>query len=227
MKAMVLKAADEVAPENIPRPKARCAPSLHRVSSSDFYGSDTPSHMIPRAWRVAIQLRPEEQGEMDADPVVFPIGCEGVITNCKKQPDGTYKLSLFGVRRFRIRDEPARPAGVLYRNARIEPLTDAFPPSDRKRVAELREQVFDQMRELTSGSAAAGARTLVPELFEGVDDETFVNALAQSMQFEVSEKQGLVEADSVLERYRRLASMLRFQLAEMRTPQGQSSRSIH
>ena len=69
------------------------------------------------------------------------------------------------------------------------------------------------------GRGADGPQVLVfkPE----VPDEVFVNALSQSLALTSLERQSLLECDSVLERYRRLLSILEFRhLEHARGPAG-------
>ena len=67
------------------------------------------------------------------------------------------------------------------------------------------------------------------ELVEsGVDDETFVNFLAQNLDLDPLEKQALLEADSLATRARRLVDVLEFRLEELALdPGGQQRPSTH
>ncbi len=57
------------------------------------------------------------------------------------------------------------------------------------------------------------------ELLRGsVDDETFVNFLAQHLDVEPLERQAMLEAATLAERARRLADVLEFRLEELRLP---------
>ena len=57
------------------------------------------------------------------------------------------------------------------------------------------------------------------ELFDAYDDELFVNALAQSLNFATPEKQGLIECNDVGERLQQLHALLQFRLAAIRSGQ--------
>lgn len=174
-----------------------------------------------------VVVLPDHVDEMLGDPPVFPIGCEGRITRCGERPDGTFDMVLEGTRRFRITAEDDREGGRLYRSARIQPLDDPFPESDRRAVASQRRHVLDLVRQLLHRVMPESAEQLTPEVFKNIDDETFVNTLSQSLDFSAPEKQQLVEADAVHERCARLIALLRFRLAEVEggaTPQG---RTLH
>ena len=68
---------------------------------------------------------------------------------------------------------------------------------------------------------------LTPEMFREVDDVTFVNALSNAFALPTSEKQGLLEAASIPERYEQLISILAFHAALRSRPASSTSDSIH
>jgi Lon protease-like protein len=192
-----------------------------------FPGLKVPLHIFEPRYRQMMQdvlaadrligmavVRPEHQDEMPGDPPLYPIGCCGEISEFQQRPDGRYDLVLHGLWRFRIVSEDPREGERLYRIGRVEPLEDAFPDSLRERVARLRANVVENVAFLARQAAADGAR-FDPKLFEGVDDATFVNVLANAIAFPVEEKQALLEADGIPERYARLASALSFRRVEL------------
>src|SRR5262249_61194857 len=62
----------------------------------------------------------------------------------------------------------------------------------------------------------------------GVDDETFVNFLAQNLDLDQLEKQALLEAATLDARARRLVDVLEFRLEELRLdPGGRQARRHH
>jgi Lon protease-like protein len=161
-----------------------------------------------------VVVRAEHQDAMAGDPPVYPIGCCGEITEFQQRPDGRFDLVLHGIWRFRIVEEEARPADRLYRRALVQPLDDAFPEGERDRVARLRANVVENVAYLARRTEAEGSR-FDPSLFAGIDDATFVNVLANAIAFPVEEKQSLLEAESIPERYARLAGTLSFRRAEL------------
>ena len=60
-----------------------------------------------------------------------------------------------------------------------------------------------------------------------VDDASFVNSLCNALAFSPSEKQGLLEADSVLLRFERLEGLLSFRMAELQGPGPAGPQSLH
>jgi len=172
-----------------------------------------------------VTVRPEFAREMLGQPPVFPIGCEGEIERVEELADGRFNLVLRGTQRFRIVAETEPEDDRIYRIARVRMLEDVLPDSELGRVGALREETFAMMRELVSIVAPRRADLFDREAFDKVDHATFVNAIAQSMDFVPSEKQGLLEADEVCERYERLAGLMRFRLAELGS--GTGSGSMH
>ena len=68
---------------------------------------------------------------------------------------------------------------------------------------------------------------LSSESLASVEDETLINALAQALEFAVSEKQGLLQLDSVRERYEGLSALLKFRLAELQAQGTTPSGRVH
>jgi Lon protease-like protein len=159
-------------------------------------------------------VRPEHQDEMPGDPPLLPVGCCGEIAEFQRRPDGRSDVVLHGVWRFRILEEEPRTPARLYRVARVQPLEDPLPESERDRIARLRASAVENVAFLARQSGVEGAR-FDASMFAGIDDATFVNVLANAIAFPVEEKQALLEADSIPERYARLASALSFRRAEL------------
>ena len=171
-------------------------------------------------------VRPEHQSEMIGDPPLFPVGCCGEVTEFQRRPDGRYDLVLMGVWRFRILEEEPRPPERLYRVALVQPLDDPFPDAERDRVARLRAHIVESVAYLARRAESEGAR-FDPSLFSSIDDATFVNVLANALAFPLEEKQALLEAENVPERYARLAGALSFRRAEAETSSEGGRGSLH
>ena len=162
-----------------------------------------------------VVVRPEHVDEMPGDPPIYPIGCAGVITESQRLPDGRYNLVLLGEHRVQIVAEEPRSDSRLYRVAQVVRLTESYPETDRTRVARLRAAIVADVGMLVRHAQPDRSHAFDPELFAGVDDETFVNAVANAFAFPAEEKQALLEAENVPERYARLASALSFQRLEL------------
>lgn len=174
-----------------------------------------------------VVVRPEFADEMVGDPAVFPIGCAGTITESQRLPTGQYNIVLRGDQRFRILEEESRTDPQLYRVARVELLEDAYEPSDHERVERLRASIIENVGVLLRTSQPERAQSMSPEFFAGIDDPTLVNLLSNALALPVEEKQALLEADSIPERYARLASLLSFQRAEIEAGEDPSRGPLH
>jgi Lon protease-like protein len=173
-----------------------------------------------------VVVRPEHIDEMPGDPPIYPVGCAGVITESHRLPDGRYNLVLLGEHRVRIVAEEPRIEPRLYRVARVVRLEDSYPEVERPRVARLRAAIVADVGVLVRHAQPDRSHAFDPELFAGVDDETFVNAVANAFAFPAEEKQALLEAEDVPERYARLASSLSFQRLELENT-GSGRRHLH
>jgi Lon protease-like protein len=92
-------------------------------------------------------------------------------------------------------------------------------------VVALRHRAIELAAELTGTQATRPA--LTAEAFRNVDDVTFVNALSNAFALPPAEKQSLLEAASIPERYERLVSTLGFEAAARRHLASPASDVIH
>ncbi len=162
-----------------------------------------------------VTVRPEAIAQMEEDPAVFSVGCEGRILHCQRKPDGTFDVVLQATARFRILREDDRPAGRLYRVATVERLPEPLPEDRADVVGGLREDTLTQLRELLDRVSPDQREQFTDEALSGVSDAQLVNALALGLNFTPLEKQQLLEAPSTLARYEALADLLRFKHAEL------------
>ena len=167
--------------------------------------------------RIAMTVvRPEHAEEMIGDPPIFPVGCAGVIT--ESSPAARRPLQHRSARRVpraHRQGELPREGSRLYRVARAVRLDETYPDAERARVARLRAAIVADVGVLVRATQPTRSHPFDPGLFAGVDDEVFVNAVSNAFAFPPEEKQSLLEADSIPERYARLASALSFQRLEI------------
>ena len=139
--------------------------------------------------------------ELDADgrPLVYPIGCSGVISHAEHLIDGRYNIVLRGLEKFRILGEDA---GRAYRRARVEAIVEPSGALNRRLIHDERrrlESLLAQRLEIV------GVDTRTPN---AMPDEDVVNALSQYLEFDPVEKQALLERDGLLDRCRSLIELL-------------------
>jgi Lon protease-like protein len=166
-----------------------------------------------------VLLRGEWEKDYVGTPEIFGVGTVGELARTEELPDGRFNIVLRGLREFVIHRELSR---AEYREAVVswrEQPTDVLPPAMRTGIGAVVLQYLQR-----TGRASAES-----DLVEsGIDDETFVNFLAQHLDLDPVEKQAVLEAGSLRERGRRLVDALEFRLEELRLdPGGQSVRRPH
>ncbi len=166
-------------------------------------------------------------GDMEGNPPVAPLGCEGEVAGVEKNPDGTYRVLLRGTRRIRIVDEQPPDRERLYRVARVETVPDLVDVTDREALHARRTEVLGLLSELVQHTTTAHANAFAPERFDGIDDEQLVNTLAQALDLDPHDKQLLLELDRVRERQHMLCAFMRFRIAELEGGSGQGPATMH
>jgi hypothetical protein len=163
-------------------------------------------------------LRGDWQRDYEDRPDIFATGTVGEIARLEELADGRFNMVLRGLRVYTIARElvraPYREAEVVWR----EPEASTLPAGVRDRVAGLVRRYLERL------GPTGGSPTDLPA---SVDDETFVNFLAQHLDVAPVEKQALLEAATLAERARCLADVLEFRLEELRAPQTGSRQRAH
>ena len=139
---------------------------------------------------------------------------------------GRFNILLEGTTRFRIETEDPPDSERLYRVAHVRTLDDGEHEGDSPQVQTLRGEVRDLMRQLLSIVAPNRVELFEQQPILQLDDEAFVNTMSQSLDFVSSEKQALLEANSVRERYERLTTFMRFRLAELSSGSASGSGTV-
>lgn len=173
-------------------------------------------------------VRPEHRDRMDGSPPLYPVGCAGVIHESRRLADGRYHILLRGMHRFRIREELPPEGDRLYRVALVEVLEERF--EDATRAERLRARVIERLQALAERTARReadeGMRFDAGRLAE-LDPATFANTVSQALGLSAEEKQGLLEADGIVERLQRLDGVLAFHLAEPDEAASRGPRVLH
>ena len=138
-------------------------------------------------------------------PEVFSVGCLGKIDTHTKTADGRYLINLKGLVRFRILDEAE--TNLPYRKFRVtcdEFLNDLEKIKFDDKIDVL--QLIDKARKLFRIHDLSTDWKIV----EKVEPDQLVNSLSMICPFSVSEKQGLLEAKTLLERNRLINQIINF-----------------
>jgi len=154
-------------------------------------------------------LRGDWERDYHGRPEIFAGGTVGEIVRLDQLPDGRFDIVLRGLREYTIVREinraPYREAMVTWR----DPTTEPLPASLRSSITTLVRRYLERL------GREAGPENL---LRGSVDDETFINFLAQHLDVAPVEKQALLEAPTLAARGHYLIDVLEFRLEEMRTP---------
>lgn len=144
-------------------------------------------------------------------PEVYDIACVGKIQQTEKQHDGKYNIMLYGMTRVRIlkfvREKPYRVARVKYlRDTNFDPdrfderkEADAFIRLIRRYLKQMGVEHLDELLKLKSHSL-----------------ESIVNQIASIMDFSSSQKQAILEMDSLEARYDEIKRLLNERLVSIK-----------
>ena len=152
-------------------------------------------------------IQPVDPRAEGAQPEIYPVGCAGRITACRKTEDGRYHFTLVGVCRFRVRDELPLKDGYRRIVADYAPFASdlAAPTAD----AVDRAWLVGLLRRYCEARGLSANWDAV----EKAADESLVSALAMMCPFTPSEKQALLEAGTLAERVRILGTLMEMALA--------------
>ncbi|MQQ08128.1 ATP-dependent protease [Epibacterium sp. SM1979] len=135
------------------------------------------------------------------------IGCAGRVTQFSETEDGRYMITLSGVSRFRIEAEVS--GFTPYRRCRVtwgdfhQDLGRCAPDErfDRPRFLDLLER-FLNFRNLSADWDA----------LKDADEELLVNSLSMMLDFDLEDKQALLEAPCLATRRETLTTLIEFAL---------------
>lgn len=152
--------------------------------------------------RLIGMVQPTQSEDEVLRPPLSAVGCAGRITAYQETDDGRYLVTLTGICRFRVAEEPA--VTTAFRQARVDyapfaddlklPAEEGFP---RERVATLlRDYLTRRDLKVDWGSVMSAP------------PEALVNALCMLCPFEPREKQALLEAPGFADRVDILIALL-------------------
>lgn len=148
-------------------------------------------------------IQPTEPEWAAERPGLYRIGCVGRLSGLRETDDGRYHLTLVGLCRYFVVEE--LPMIHDYREivANYESfLSDLDPPkssgADREELLAALKNYLDA-RELDTDWAQ----------LDDVDEETLINALAMMCPFDPREKQALLEAVDLTQRFETLIALFK------------------
>ncbi len=178
-----------------------------------FPGLHLPLHIFEPRYRALIgealvkdrmigMIQPRPSSPKDWAPPLYEMGCVGRIAEVEALDDGRYNILLEGVARFRILSELEVNTPFRQIEADVE---DVRTDSDVLAAVE-RAAVERAAREFCAAQGYAVDWASVTAL----DDQMFINGIAQVAPFDNASKQALLEADSLQERAHLAIELMRF-----------------
>jgi Lon protease-like protein len=144
-----------------------------------------------------VRLRRGFEKDYEGRPPIYAVGCAGRIEEYEQMPDGRYVILLRGVTAFRVLSENQQKP---YRIGRVEAVPDRLEEQERLALSSVRNRLASLLvRVLPFGVDP-------PDV--SLDDDEFVNVVAQNLPMPEDDRQELLERSSVLARARALIDRL-------------------
>ena len=144
-----------------------------------------------------VRLRPGFEKDYEGRPPIYAVGCAGRIEKYEQLPDGRYVILLQGLTAFRVLSENQQKP---YRLGRVEAVPDRLQEQERLTLSSLRNRLASLLlRVLPFGVDPPDA---------SLEDDEFVNVVAQNLPMSEDDRQDLLERSSVLARARALIDRL-------------------
>ena len=142
-------------------------------------------------------LEPGWEADYEGRPPIYAVGCAGRIVQYEQLPDGRYLVLLQGLTAFRVVSENQRKP---YRLGRVEAVPDRIDEQERLPLSALRNRLAALLLKVLP----FGVEPPAPSL----EDDEFVNVVAQNLPMSEDDRQDLLERSSVLARARALVDGL-------------------
>ena len=137
----------------------------------------------------------------------YILGCAGKLTQFSETEDGRYMITLTGVSRYRIENEidgftPYRRFNVSW---------DSF---EKDRESPIQDNKFDRKSffELLKKFLEGEGLSTDWETLQQADNELLINSLSMMLDFDLEDKQALLEAPSLQTRRETLTTLFEFSL---------------
>ena len=174
----------------------------YRNMVEDVMADDEPYVGIIQPLEPTGEVLAEELPDPSAEgPSLYEVGCAGMIERCDTLPDGRHLILLQGVRRFRVRRELSPHRG--YR--RVEADYGDFAVDDR--VGETEVPAERLMQALAAFGQGHRIQFELDKLGQ-LPGLALLNSVAMVLPFPPEEKQALLEAPDVNERYETLLTLM-------------------
>ncbi|MEL6874616.1 MAG: LON peptidase substrate-binding domain-containing protein [Pseudomonadota bacterium] len=175
-----------------------------------FPGMHLPLHIFEERYKALINdamardrqigmIQPKTTGDV---PELFGVGCLGKIIDIEAMDDGCFNVVLEGVARFRVLEE--LDATTAFRQVRAEVEenleADEVLASAERAALEIESRKFADLQGYQVDWDSIGR----------LDDNSFVNGIAQIAPFDAASKQALLEVDGLSNRSELIIQLLQF-----------------
>ncbi len=143
------------------------------------------------------------------NPEIYSIGCVGKIVKNQILDDGRYNILLYGLVRVRIKEPIYKKS---YRQAWVEQMLP-MEHGVQSLGTNLRGGLLEQLKEY--GKLIGAQQQMEHFLKIEMDDETLVNLFSAELNFTVTEKQFLLEAEALPQQCKRLMDLIQFKIHEV------------
>jgi hypothetical protein len=163
--------------------------------------------------RMIGMIQPQDEAGDAGDPAIYKVGCAGRIVEFGETQDGRFLVTLKGVARFDIAEEP--PRNTLFRLVTPDwqrwrgDLLEDDKGVDRGRMVAALRPFFDRQ--------GINADT---EILDTAPIEHLVNSLSMACPFTPRERQALLEAVTTRDRAGILTALVEMSVASSITPTG-------
>jgi hypothetical protein len=154
-----------------------------------------------------VLLRGDWQPRYEENPEIFDTGCAGKIVNVESLADGRYNILLHGLREFTIRRHMFEKS---YRQGEVSWRSLAHGGLD----SSCRNALISLLSRFLEAKAATPAHRLLHD--RSLSDELLVNFFSYALDIAPLEKQGLLEAQTLMTRAERLRDIIEFHIEETR-----------
>jgi len=157
-----------------------------------------------------VRIVSDQERLEDENPAVEPVGCAGLIAHHQQLDDGRSLIWLVGIERFRIQEE--LPSPHAYRQVRV-----TYTPLEEKGeelagVQPMRHDLKTTLPGLVDADEAT--RREVARQIADVGDTQLLALACHVLDMPSEEKQQVLEASSLMERYLKVYDVLYRALAE-------------
>jgi len=160
-----------------------------------------------------IQPKPEPKTIRDAStPAVYEIGCAGRISDYSETDDGRLEIVLSGLCRFAVTEEVSSIRGYRV----IVPDWSAFA-DDYTAIEEPSEAIFDAFTTALRSFLEGHDMPADWDLFEKLSTNSLVSSLMNVLPIETSERQILLESDTLESRIRAFTAILAGNVSDSQT----------